>query len=107
MAKKKDEKAEPWQIGGAAIGTALGALLGFLTSLFFSSNITAWLKEHGLKERYKYLIGTFIILIVYGLLDEHHRYSRFLTFGFGAVGTYRAFWDQIFVQLNPPIDTGD
>ena len=63
MAKKKDKNAEPWQIGGAAIGTALGALLGFLTSLFFSSNITAWLKEHGLKERYKYLIGTFIILL--------------------------------------------
>jgi len=34
-------------------------------------------------------------------------YSRFLTFGFGAVGAYRAFWDQIFVQMNPPIDTGD
>jgi len=63
MSNKKDKKAEPWQIGGAAIGTALGALLGFLTSLFFSSNITAWLKEHGLKERYKYLIGTFIILL--------------------------------------------
>lgn len=35
MAKKNDKNAEPWQIGGAAIGTALGALLGFLTSLFF------------------------------------------------------------------------
>ena len=33
-------------------------------------------------------------------------YSRFLTFGFGAVGAYRAFWDQIFIQMNPPIDTG-
>jgi hypothetical protein len=38
--------------------------------------------------------------------SERVVYSRFLTFGFGAVGTYRAFWDQIFVQLNPPIDTG-
>ena len=35
-------------------------------------------------------IGTFIILIVYGLLDEHHRYSRFLTLvgaGWAAVST--------------------
>jgi GT2 family glycosyltransferase len=35
-------------------------------------------------------IGTFIILIVYGLLDEQHRYSRFLTLvgaGWAAVST--------------------
>jgi hypothetical protein len=35
-------------------------------------------------------IGTFIILIVYGLLDEHHRYSRFLTLvgaGWAAIST--------------------
>jgi hypothetical protein len=63
MAKKNNKKAEPWQIGGAAIGAAVGAVLGFLTSLFFSSNITTWLKERGLTERYKYLIGTFIILL--------------------------------------------
>jgi hypothetical protein len=34
--------------------------------------------------------GTFIILIVYGLLDEHHRYSRFLTLvgaGWAAIST--------------------
>ena len=39
--------------------------------------------------------------------SERVVYSRFLTFGFGAVGAYRAFWDQIFIQINPPIDTGD
>ena len=39
--------------------------------------------------------------------SERVVYSRFLTFGFGAVGAYRAFWDQIFIQMNPPIDTGD
>ena len=38
--------------------------------------------------------------------SERVVYSRFLTFGFGAVGAYRAFWDQIFIQMNPPIDTG-
>lgn len=35
-------------------------------------------------------IGTFIILIVYGLLDEQHRYSRFLTLvgaGWAAIST--------------------
>jgi GT2 family glycosyltransferase len=35
-------------------------------------------------------IGTFVILIVYGLLDEQHRYSRFLTLvgaGWAAVST--------------------
>lgn len=29
-------------------------------------------------------------------------YTRYLTFGFGVVGAYRVFWDQIFVQMNPP-----
>ncbi|MCE9620352.1 MAG: hypothetical protein K8R92_10675 [Planctomycetes bacterium] len=30
-------------------------------------------------------------------------YARFLTFGFGVVGPYKAFWDQLFIQMNPPI----
>ena len=33
-------------------------------------------------------------------------YTRFLTFGFGVIGAYRTFWDQIFIQMNPPLDTG-
>ena len=33
-------------------------------------------------------------------------YSRYVTFGYGTVGAYRVFWDQIFIQMNPPIDTG-
>ena len=34
-------------------------------------------------------------------------YTRFLTFGFGVIGPYRAFWDQIFIQMNPPLDRGE
>jgi hypothetical protein len=30
-------------------------------------------------------------------------YARYLTFGFGVVGAYKAFWDQLYVQMNPPI----
>ena len=63
MAKKKDKKAEPWQIGGAAIGAAVGALLGCLTSYMFFPNITAWLETNGLTDRYKYLIGSIIVLL--------------------------------------------
>ena len=29
-------------------------------------------------------------------------YTRFITFGFGVIGPYRTFWDQILIQLNPP-----
>ena len=31
-------------------------------------------------------------------------YSRFLTFGFGIIGAYQVWWDQIFIEMNPPID---
>jgi hypothetical protein len=60
MAKKKkpEKKAEPLQIGGAAIGAAAGAALGCLTSYMFFPNITAWLQSNGKSDRYKYLIGT-------------------------------------------------
>lgn len=30
-------------------------------------------------------------------------YVRFITFGFGVIGPYRTFWDQIYIQLNPPV----
>ena len=33
-------------------------------------------------------------------------YSRFLTFGYGIIGSYQVWWDQIFAQVNPPIDSG-
>lgn len=33
-------------------------------------------------------------------------YSRFLTFGYGIIGSYQIWWDQIFAQVNPPIDSG-
>ncbi len=33
-------------------------------------------------------------------------YSRFLSFGFGIIGSYQIWWDQIFAQVNPPIDSG-
>jgi hypothetical protein len=65
MAKKKKpvEKAEPLQIGGAAIGAAAGAALGCLTCYMFFPNITAWLQTNGKSDRYKYLIGTIIVLL--------------------------------------------
>lgn len=65
MAKKKkpEKKPEPWQIGGAAIGAAVGAALGCLTSYMFFPNITAWLQSIGKSDRYKYLIGTIIVLL--------------------------------------------
>ena len=65
MAKKKKpvKKDEPLQIGGAAIGAALGAALGCLTSYMFFPNITAWLQANGKSDRYKYLIGTIIVLL--------------------------------------------
>ena len=65
MAKKKKpvKKDEPLQIGGAAIGAAAGAALGCLTSYMFFPNITAWLQANGKSDRYKYLIGTIIVLL--------------------------------------------
>ena len=65
MAKKKkpEKKDESWQIGGAAIGAGLGAALGCLTSYMFFPNITAWLQTNGKSDRYKYLIGTIIVLL--------------------------------------------
>ena len=34
--------------------------------------------------------------------SENVIYTRFITFGFGVIGPYRTFWDQILIQLNPP-----
>ena len=37
--------------------------------------------------------------------SENVIYTRFITFGFGVIGPYRTFWDQILIQLNPPAGT--
>ena len=35
---------------------------------------------------------------------QHVIYTRYITFGFGVIGAYKTFWDQFFIQLNPPLN---
>lgn len=63
MSKNPDEETKYWQIGGAVIGTVLGAGLGCIASYVFFPKIISWLQQKGLTDGYKYLIGALIVLL--------------------------------------------